>query len=60
MVEYEDMPVVQLTGPRDLGACPACGCNGAMTIGMGLGVESKSWFRCYGCGADWRAEYASS
>lgn len=61
MIEYEDMPIVVLTSSSDIGACPACGCNGAMVVGTGgwgLGIESKSWFRCYGCGEDWRAEHA--
>lgn len=55
-MEYENMPVVELTSPDDIGACPSCGCNGAMSVSTGSFKTGKFyyWFRCYNCETDWR------
>lgn len=53
-MEYEDMPIVELTGPNDIGACPSCGCNGAMGVALSGPGYYHYWFRCYNCETDWR------
>lgn len=52
MMEFKE---VLINGPNDLGACPDCGCNGAMLCGTSNWKtgEYTGWFRCHRCSTDW-------
>jgi hypothetical protein len=55
--DADGVRLVHLEPEDKLGHCPECGCTGAMLVGTNNWTNpklSRSWFRCYNCGTDWR------